>query len=277
MFTIRTSKPKNNKFYMRRSAGGYSDAILGKPTDSTANVLANCVGYANGRFGEIIHELTGYNGIQYQLVCNAEDFIEKAKKYGLKISDTPSLGGIMVWRKGKIGTGSDGAGHVAIVEKIIDANTIYTSESNYGGTAFLNVTRTNTNKRWGLSSKYAFRGCIINPAVTKPHPDKSIDKIAQEVIDGKWGNGTARKKALTNAGYDYYEVQKRVNEILYGDKSIKVGDTVKVTDPIVYGTNRKFKLYYKTYKVMELSGNRAVIGVNGVVTSAIDVKYLKKV
>ena len=69
-------------------------------------------------------------------------------------------------------------------------------------------------------------------------------------------------------------MQKRVNEILNG--KIKVGDTVKVINPVSYGTNKKFKLYYKTYKVMELSGNRAVIGVNGVITAAIDVKNLKK-
>ena len=43
---------------------------------------------------------------------------------------------------------------------------------------------------------------------------KSIDAIAKEVIAGKWGNGDARKKALTKAGYNYSEVQKRVNELL---------------------------------------------------------------
>lgn len=43
---------------------------------------------------------------------------------------------------------------------------------------------------------------------------KTVDEIAKEVIQGKWGNGSARKKALTNAGYDYATVQKRVNELL---------------------------------------------------------------
>lgn len=43
---------------------------------------------------------------------------------------------------------------------------------------------------------------------------KSIDEIAHEVIQGKWGNGTERKKKLTNAGYDYNAVQKRVNELM---------------------------------------------------------------
>lgn len=43
---------------------------------------------------------------------------------------------------------------------------------------------------------------------------KSIDEIAREVINGKWGNGTDRKNRLTKAGYDYLTVQNRVNELL---------------------------------------------------------------
>lgn len=43
---------------------------------------------------------------------------------------------------------------------------------------------------------------------------KSIDTITHEVINGKWGNGTDRKKRLLSAGYDYNAVQKRVNELL---------------------------------------------------------------
>lgn len=41
-------------------------------------------------------------------------------------------------------------------------------------------------------------------------------KIAQEVIAGKWGNGTQRRDKLTQAGYNYNEVQKIVNKLLKG-------------------------------------------------------------
>lgn len=44
-------------------------------------------------------------------------------------------------------------------------------------------------------------------------PSSDIDKIARDVINGKYGNGEARKKAL---GELYTVVQKRVNEILKG-------------------------------------------------------------
>lgn len=43
---------------------------------------------------------------------------------------------------------------------------------------------------------------------------KSVDTIAKEVLEGKWGNGKDRKTRLEKAGYDYEAVQKRVNELL---------------------------------------------------------------
>ncbi len=167
MFTMRTTKPANNKYYITLDKGGWNNAIQGKPTDKTANVLSNCVGFANARFAEI----QGKNKCTYQLVCNAENFIESAKNKGLKISDVAVLGGIMVWQGGDTLSSKDGnAGHVAVVEKILELDKdnkpckIYTSESSWGGTAFFNATRTNDNGRWGMASGFKFRGCIINPA-----------------------------------------------------------------------------------------------------------------
>ena len=45
-------------------------------------------------------------------------------------------------------------------------------------------------------------------------PGKTVDELAREVIRGLWGNGTERKNRLTEAGYDYRAVQRRVNELL---------------------------------------------------------------
>ena len=59
---------------------------------------------------------------------------------------------------------------------------------------------------------------VQKPVIQKPkveeQPKDDIDQIAREVIAGKWGNGAARKTAITNAGYDYKKVQARVNELL---------------------------------------------------------------
>ena len=64
---------------------------------------------------------------------------------------------------------------------------------------------------------------------------KSNEEIANEVINGLWGNGEDRKNRLTNAGYNYNEVQAKVNELM-GKKNnnvvkpeyytIKKGDTL---------------------------------------------------
>ena len=46
---------------------------------------------------------------------------------------------------------------------------------------------------------------------------KSVDEIAQEVLQGIWGNGQERYDNLTNAGYNAQEVQDKVNSILNGE------------------------------------------------------------
>lgn len=48
----------------------------------------------------------------------------------------------------------------------------------------------------------------------EPMTPEEVEKVALEVIDGKYGNGDARVKALTEAGYEYQAVQNRVNEII---------------------------------------------------------------
>ncbi len=45
-------------------------------------------------------------------------------------------------------------------------------------------------------------------------PKKTVEELAREVINGKWGNGSTRKKKLEAAGYDYQKVQDKVNELL---------------------------------------------------------------
>lgn len=44
--------------------------------------------------------------------------------------------------------------------------------------------------------------------------------IAQEVLNGKWGNGQDRKNRLTKAGYDYPTIQAAVNKITSDKKRV---------------------------------------------------------
>lgn len=59
---------------------------------------------------------------------------------------------------------------------------------------------------------------------------KTNEEIAQEIKDGKWGNGEERKNRLENAGYNYEAVQKIVNESYKTPKAkiytVKSGDTL---------------------------------------------------
>ena len=72
-FKPRTTKPEaGNKYYITKAKGGYSNAVQGKPTDKDCDALANCVGYAYGRFNEI----GGWGYCKYLSPCNAENFIQ---------------------------------------------------------------------------------------------------------------------------------------------------------------------------------------------------------
>lgn len=53
----------------------------------------------------------------------------------------------------------------------------------------------------------------VGQKIKIPGKLKPLDEIAAEVIRGDWGNGADRKKRLTAAGYDYAEVQKKVNSM----------------------------------------------------------------
>ena len=68
----------------------------------------------------------------------------------------------------------------------------------------------------------------------------------------------------------------KVSETSVQNSPINVGDRVRVTNAVTY-TGQSFKTWYDTYTVMELKGNRAVIGVNGTVTAAINVNNIAKV
>ena len=78
-----------------------------------------------------------------------------------------------------------------------------------------------------------------------PTPTKSIDEIAREVIDGKWGNGDERVKKLKAAGYNPNAVQKKVNELLTPKEPTNGEKIGKCANEYAYTTNTT-KASYKT-------------------------------
>lgn len=80
-------------------------------------------------------------------------------------------------------------------------------------------------------------------------PTKTIEQVAKEVLQGKWGNGEDRKKRLQNAGYDYNAVQNAVNQ-LCGGSSINSAEVDRVARQVIRGdfgngTNRRNTLVRK--------------------------------
>lgn len=127
-----------------------------------------------------------------------------------------------------------------------------------------------------LDANYAYRDypTIINNIRTDMEPEikeepvvvlKSINEVAQEVIDNKWGNGLERKEKLIAAGYDYIEIQKKVNEILNSNKKenniiyiIQKGDSLsKIARK--YKTTWQ-KIYNDNLNVLTKGPNKIYVG-----------------
>lgn len=209
---------------------------------------------------------------------------ESDGKYGTwfrKGVKTPQPGDLILFRYGGSYSDKYHSDHIGIVEAV-SGNTITTLEGNVDGNN-ANWAATSTFKRktryLSDSSVYAFYRPNWVPDKTTSSGasgSKSVDTLAKEVIAGKWGSGDERKRRLTAEGYSYTAVQNRVNDILLG-RSIRVGDRVRVKHGTKsYGTNIDLSsfVYTRTFTAMEISGNRAVIGLNGQVTAAVDKRNL---
>ena len=66
-------------------------------------------------------------------------------------------------------------------------------------------------------------------------PSKSINEVAKEVVNGKWGNGSDRTNRLTAAGYDAKAVQNEVNRILKGNASAPSKSINEVAKEVING------------------------------------------
>ena len=67
---------------------------------------------------------------------------------------------------------------------------------------------------------------ILNDETPGNSANSDLDSVAQEVLQGLWGNGQERFDNLTNAGYDAQAVQDRVNSLLNGGNANSDLDSV---------------------------------------------------
>lgn len=116
---------------------------------------------------------------------------------------------------------------------------------------------TSSGKVSGISGNcdmnYLYNENIIEESTTTGNDKKSVDELAKEVIDGKWGDGEERKKKLEEAGYDYNAVQDRVNETLAKPKK-SITEVAKEVINGKYGNGdeRKKKLEAEGYDYDEV-------------------------
>lgn len=73
----------------------------------------------------------------------------------------------------------------------------------------------------------------------------------------------------------HYKIAEIVNEKLEENSKIKVGDKVKVLNPVTYD-GKKFKVWYNEYDVLQVKNDRVVIGIKDVITAPIHIKNIKK-
>jgi LysM repeat protein len=221
-FKMRTTKPEaGNKYYITKANGGWSDAIKGSPTDAECDVLPNCVGYSYGRFNEI----GGYGYCKYLRPVNAENFMQY--KGSLEVGQTPRVGACMVWQRGATLSNSDGAGHVAIVEKVVSDTQVLTSESAYGGPAFYTQTRNKGTGNWGMGGNYTFLGFIYNPAVSgaaSTSGNTIVNSSGETIYTVK--SGDSLSAIAIKYGTTYQELAKYNN--ISNPNLIKVGQQIKI-------------------------------------------------
>ena len=201
-FTPRLTTPDPSEKWWSYSFSNGALLIGNSPESHAYNcVLPNCVGWAWGRFAEILGEYP-----THLATGNAGDWYDETTVYQ-KTTDPyqPRLGAVIVWKPN----------HVGIVEEIETDNSgrvvsIVTSESGWSS----NVGWSNrfwTTKRYPPNydeGRYSFVGFIYNPAVSSDatsviditSPEHPARKFVAEAEKHVGASGHAWVQSMTNIG-----------------------------------------------------------------------------
>lgn len=177
---------------------------------------------------------TGLSGIFPCVECSCENMITLAKKAGIWVENdayVPSTGDVIMYDWDDSGNGdcTGWSDHVGIVVSV-SGSTIKVIECNKSNTVdYRSIAVNGRYIRGYIVPKYSSTG--TSNTTTK----KSVAEVAKEVISGVWGNGDARKNALTNAGYDYNEVQAAVNKLLKGETATPAKSVAEIAQEVING------------------------------------------
>lgn len=174
---------------------------------------------------------------------NANTMIKQCSKISTNFNKLPL--GALVWMEGHIGI-HVGNGVCVESSPVWEDGIQCTYIKNSG---FPND-RKLMERKWtkqGLFDKYVD---YSTPAPAK----KSVDEVAKEVLAGKWGNGDTRKKALEKAGYNYSQVQGKVNELSKSQTKKSVTEIAKevIAGKWGNGSDRKNRLTKAGYNYNEV-------------------------
>lgn len=147
----------------------------------------------------------------FPLSAGCPSMLEKAKNMHIWVESDkyiPDKGDFILYDWQDSGKGDDKGSpdHVGIVERY-EAGTIYIIEGNYSNAV--------KRRKIHIDARY-IRGFITPDydRIRVRKTEKTNEEIANEVIAGKWGNGAERRQKLTEAGYDYKQIQKLVNKLM---------------------------------------------------------------
>lgn len=243
--------------------GGVS---MGATAQDVLNVMKSWLGYneTNGKYKQIIDLYNSHKplargyAVQYDdewcdttvsaaaikanavdligTECGVEEHVKIFKSKGIWNEDgtvTPEVGWIIVYNWDDSTQPNDGySDHIGYVLKVV-GNTITAIEGNKNGAVATRELSVGCGYIRGYAMPKYSSSC--GGSVT-PTPDKSIKDIAREVIAGVYGNGDERRQAIESMGYNYDEVQAKVNEILSGSSTVEPSKTIEqVANDVIAG------------------------------------------
>lgn len=197
--------------------------------------------------------------------CGCERHIQIFKDKGIWIEDgtiTPIRGDIILYNWDDSTQPNDGfTDHIGAVVSV-SGNQIKVIEGNKNdAVSYRYIAVGNGNIRGYARPKYT-----NSSTSTTPSTGKSVEEVAKEVLAGQWGNGDDRKSRLEAAGYNYQQVQAKVNDLVNANNA-PAKTVEQLAKEVLAGTwgngdDRKKKLEAAGYdynavqaKVNELSGS----------------------
>lgn len=151
----------------------------------------------------------------------------------------PGDGILYDWDDKGVGDNTGWPDHVGVIDYVNEESGYMTViEGNYQDAVKKRTISINGKFIRGFITPYYTDDSTVTESVAV---GKDILTLAREVIAGIWGNNQARKDSLTASGYNYNDVQSKVNEIINNTTSTQIKSELKYVKEIKTTCNAKSK------------------------------------